>query len=211
MERCSWYMSGKGGRLQKKTVEDFPTFFTYICIEKRQIYEKMFVWFRMVRLKCFIFSRFFADQHFLQWAHSNFIRWGKEDSWILLTQNKFRFLYFPSPAPPKSRKRGLSPSLQHLMRRCWKTMKAFVFLVSFMVLFCWLHQNYSESSVAEQLSLTTSNCRTPGNKFRLPERKTRSIFQLIWTGGGGGKDTGGQHHQGVPKRRSKKCPNVTQH
>lgn len=147
-------------RLQKRMWRIFSSFCVYVCIERRQTHEKMLVWLWMFRLQCLFIFSCLADQHFLQGPNSNYIIWGKRTFLNLAASNMFRALFFPAffffffqPG------RGWSFSLQHLMN---KDYGGFCFPgFSDGIIFLTSSQRIIESSMAEQLSLTTSNCRTP--------------------------------------------------
>lgn len=62
-ERCSWYIKWIK-QATKKNVEDSPTSFVYICIEKRQIRDNVSVVLNGQITVFFIFS-FFADRSLL--------------------------------------------------------------------------------------------------------------------------------------------------
>ena len=76
-ERCWWYIKWKK-QATKKNVEDSPTSFVYICIEKRQIWDNVSVILNGQITVFFIFS-FFADQYCLQWPSSNYITWEENN------------------------------------------------------------------------------------------------------------------------------------
>lgn len=132
----------------KKNVEDFPNIFVYICTEKTNTWEKVSMILKS-NYSVLYFLISFADQHFLKSPNSNYIMWGGgADFQILLPQIHLGLYFFPFFP--------LKAALNE--KRLWR------------LLFCWLLSwyyfadsitgNYSESSVAEQLSLTTSNCWT---------------------------------------------------
>lgn len=207
MERCSWYIKWKK-QATKKNVEDFPTFFVYICTEKRQIHEKILVWFWTVRWLYYFFNSHFLLICIFYTYQILITQYGeKENFWILLPQiclGTYFFLPFFFSVGKGA------PLFSTQWERLW-SMKAFVFLASLKVLFCWLHHSklfrvkHGRTAVPDHQQMQN----TQGINLDAPEGRRNQSSP--WYGAGEVMIVHRLgHHHGPTEEIKGKCPNVTQ-
>lgn len=161
MWRGLWYIKWKK-QATKKNIENSLTFFVYICIGKMtKIRDSVNV--RVIlsgQITMFSVFSFFADQHFLQWPNGNYILWGEEIFLNLAASNMFKdFIFSCLFFFLNQGEEGDRPLFRALnKKRLWRL--SFSWLLLYYYFADFITENYSASSVAEQLSLTTSNCKT---------------------------------------------------
>lgn len=88
-------------------------------------------------------------------------------------------------------------------KRPWRLLFSWILLWYYQYFADFIRENYSKQAWHNSCSWPPATAKHPGNKFRLPERKKKSILQLIQGGGGDDHTQAGVNITRSPKEEIK--------